>query len=187
MSSAIMYGGSMPPINGQVFQPAFVYRTIQEAAASVCDLPPETLLTPRRDIDQLVSALALYVALDGYGMPLSTMAFVSDRAISSVFKNRERARKLVRADAAALQYALAISNEAAKRLGVRPVELTFRPAADAPIPIADRRAGYRAPAHFNTPKPQARACMCCSRSFVSEGKHNRLCFHCRTKDVSPWE
>ncbi|WP_374631779.1 hypothetical protein [Ferrovibrio sp.] len=193
MSRAIMYGGSMPPIQGRVFQPAFVYRTIREAAAEVCELPPESLLTPKRDIEQLVTALAFYVALDGYGMPLSTMAFVCDRAVSNIFRRRERAKKLVRGNIAAQQYVLAISNEAARRLGVSPVEMTFRPACDGPIPIpipipiADRRAGYRAPASFTTTKPQTRACMCCSRVFMSEGKHNRLCFHCRSRETSPWD
>lgn len=30
-----------------------------------------------------------------------------------------------------------------------------------------------------------RACLCCGTSFTSEGKHNRLCPHCRNKDSGP--
>lgn len=29
------------------------------------------------------------------------------------------------------------------------------------------------------PDTSARSCMCCGRSFYSEGKHNRLCQHCK--------
>ncbi len=28
---------------------------------------------------------------------------------------------------------------------------------------------------------QTRPCMCCEKTFLSEGKHNRLCDTCRTK------
>ncbi len=190
MSNAIMYGGSMPPIQGRQFQPAFVFRTIREAAGEVCEVPPESLLTSKRDIEQLVTALAFYVALDGYGMPLSTMAFVCDRAVSNIFKRRERARKLVSSNIAAQQYALAISNEAARRLGVQPVEIDTRlppPEPEGSIPISDRRASYRAPASFSKGKSQTRACMCCSRAFLSEGNHNRLCYVCRTTESTPWD
>jgi len=46
-----------------------------------------------------------------------------------------------------------------------------------------KREHYR-PSH--KPKPSGpttpRSCMCCARTFQSEGKHNRLCLECRRKD-----
>ena len=41
---------------------------------------------------------------------------------------------------------------------------------EAMIAAATARAGYR-----------QRPCMCCEKTFLSEGKHNRLCDTCRTK------
>ena len=32
----------------------------------------------------------------------------------------------------------------------------------------------------------ARPCMCCGRSFESEGIHNRMCGFCRTRDTTDW-
>jgi IS30 family transposase len=33
---------------------------------------------------------------------------------------------------------------------------------------------------------QQRKCMCCEKSFSSEGPHNRLCTSCRNKSFSPY-
>lgn len=36
------------------------------------------------------------------------------------------------------------------------------------------------------PKPIARPCMCCTRSFLSDGPHNRLCKTCRKTSTNPF-
>lgn len=39
---------------------------------------------------------------------------------------------------------------------------------------------------LSTAKPTTkRACMCCRRSFKSEGNHNRLCYICRQEPATP--
>lgn len=37
------------------------------------------------------------------------------------------------------------------------------------------------------PVRKERQCMCCRRSFQSEGPHNRLCCTCRTKEKTPFD
>ena len=32
-----------------------------------------------------------------------------------------------------------------------------------------------------------RACMCCGKTFLSEGAHNRLCGGCRNRSASPYD
>lgn len=32
-----------------------------------------------------------------------------------------------------------------------------------------------------------RACLCCGKSFASQGPHNRLCSTCRAKSVGPYD
>ena len=39
---------------------------------------------------------------------------------------------------------------------------------------------------LSKPKPKFRPCLCCTKTFLSEGPHNRLCPDCRKKDVSPY-
>lgn len=34
---------------------------------------------------------------------------------------------------------------------------------------------------------RARVCLCCNRTFNSEGAHNRLCTTCRAKSVGPYD
>ena len=36
-------------------------------------------------------------------------------------------------------------------------------------------------------KTTARVCMCCSKSFISEGPHNRLCGRCRNLSTTPFQ
>lgn len=40
---------------------------------------------------------------------------------------------------------------------------------------------------LSKPRTTKRNCMCCQRSFASEGPHNRLCTTCRQKSKHPFE
>lgn len=44
---------------------------------------------------------------------------------------------------------------------------------------------YRSPASEVRDRLTTRPCMCCGRTFQSEGPHNRLCQKCRTTSVMP--
>lgn len=49
-----------------------------------------------------------------------------------------------------------------------------RPRQDYMAPIAEARANG-----------QRRPCLCCGRTFRSEGPHHRMCINCRSKSLSP--
>ena len=56
--------------------------------------------------------------------------------------------------------------------------------------LASHAAGVKRAILFTeTPKScsRTRPCLCCGKSFASDGPHNRLCSTCRTKSVSPYE
>lgn len=38
----------------------------------------------------------------------------------------------------------------------------------------------------NRAKTTMRPCMCCGKTFTSDGPHNRLCGACRTRQFSPY-
>lgn len=44
-----------------------------------------------------------------------------------------------------------------------------------------------APAPGRAARPGPRPCLCCGKTFTSEGAHNRLCAHCRSKSASPFD
>ena len=55
--------------------------------------------------------------------------------------------------------------------------------------LASHAAGVKRAVLFTeTPKScsRTRPCLCCGKSFTSDGPHNRLCNTCRTKSVSPY-
>lgn len=37
------------------------------------------------------------------------------------------------------------------------------------------------------PSKTQRRCLCCSKDFLSDGPHNRLCGSCRIKNTSPYQ
>jgi hypothetical protein len=46
-------------------------------------------------------------------------------------------------------------------------------------------ATYTAPASDARKSRQRRPCLCCGRTFYSEGPHHRMCINCRRKSLSP--
>ena len=73
-----------------------------------------------------------------------------------------------------------------ERIGI---QQRYRVGEDATAWLEVRSGGWkqrRAPREKK--RKQRRACMCCGKSFLSEGPHNRLCGPCRQKgdDGSPY-
>lgn len=77
-------------------------------------------------------------------------------------------------------------------MGFRAAELRDRVARehlrfDRPLPARSKRGGGRPPRTAPPPGHKVRPCMCCGKTFPSEGPHNRMCGPCRMCDASPFE